>query len=424
MLLQFSVSNFLSLRDEVILSMAANDRDREHENMLFEFKNESVLPIAAIYGANAAGKSNVFKALATAINMIRHSTFRQVDDKMPGIIPFLFDDTSRTQPTKFDFIFIANGKKYQYGFSATQDRVIEEYLYEYKTAWASKIFERTDTKTYSFTKSNEKEFRAYVAKNTDNKLFLSTATAWNCEKTLAPYMWFSNKIDVYDVNNIEQIGMNEIEKGNDELRKYLMETLRKADFNIDAYSFKAKRITIADMKKMGLPEELAEIFQKSSPDGEGKQYEIETKHNIQLEDGTEKSYALPFKGESQGTQRMFFFAALIKAAIDEGKTVVIDEIDASMHPILVKFILNMFNNSDMNRSKAQLIFTTHDVSLLSLDFFRRDQIYFAEKSNRTGVTVLYSLDEFSPRKTENIRKGYLQGRYGAIPIIDPGDTIW
>lgn len=204
--------------------------------------------------------------------------------------------------------------------------------------------------------------------------------------------------------------MAEIESGTEELRKYLMETLRKADFNIDAYSFKAKRITIDDIKQMGL--------------GEGKQYEIITKHSIQASDGTLKSYDLPFKDESQGTQRMFFFTALIKAAIDAGKTVVIDEIDSSLHPILVKFIINMFNDRETNNGKAQLIFSTHDVSLLSLDLFRRDQIYFVEKSNYTGVTALYSLDEFSPRKTENIRKGYLQGRYGAIPIVDPGDTIW
>ena len=110
--------------------------------------------------------------------------------------------------------------------------------------------------------------------------------------------------------------------------------------------------------------------------------------------------------------------------MESGKTVVVDEIDDSLHPLLVNAIIELFNDREVNTKGAQLIFNTHDVSLLSLDNFRRDQIYFTEKDNKTGVTDLYSLDEFSPRKTENIRKGYLQGRYGAIPVIEPGGLKW
>jgi len=121
---------------------------------------------------------------------------------------------------------------------------------------------------------------------------------------------------------------------------------------------------------------------------------------------------------------MFFFAALMKRVLEHGKTMVVDEIDIGLHPVLVKFLLSMFLDRTLNMHGAQLIFTTHDVSLLSLKLFRRDQIYFVEKEARTGASTVYSLDEFSPRKTENIRKGYLQGRYGAIPVICQEDLAW
>ena len=115
---------------------------------------------------------------------------------------------------------------------------------------------------------------------------------------------------------------------------------------------------------------------------------------------------------------------MIKEALDHGKTILVDEIDTGLHPLLVQYLLQMFLNRDINAHGAQLIFTTHDVSMLSLSIFRRDQIYFVEKDNASGQSVVYSLDEFSPRKTENIRNGYLQGRYGAIPVIDRTGVIW
>lgn len=424
MLLQFSVSNFMSLRDEVILSMSASDKDHEHEDVLFSIGSERILPVAAIYGANAAGKSNIFKALTAAIMIIRQSTSRQIDDRLPWIVPFIFDDSSAYQVTKFDFIFTTKEKKYQYGFSANREKIVDEYLYEYKSAWPSKIFERTNTSDYTFTKANEKEFRGYVEKNTENKLFLATATAWNCNKTKDAYMWFANGINVYDVKNTEFIGLSTISKGSNDLKEYLLDTLRKADFNIDSYSFNVRKISLENLKQSDLSDAFPEILKLADPEMDSRQYEIRTKHNIQTEKGVNKTYELPFIAESEGTQRMFFLAALIKSAMDAGKTMFIDEIDSSLHPILVKFIINMFNDRNSNHGKAQLIFSTHDVSLLSLDLFRRDQIYFVEKSHTSAVTTLYSLDEFSPRKTENVRKGYLQGRYGAIPVIDPGDTLW
>lgn len=424
MLIQFSVSNYMSIKDEVTLSMLAG-KDREHSDSLIDFEKECILSSAGIYGANAAGKSNIFKALTAAIIIARTSNARQINEKIPMIVPFKFDDESSKMPTSFGFIFTNNGRKYEYGFTADENRVYEEYLYEYKTAKPSKVFERTAISKYEFIKADEKEFNGYVGKNTDNKLFLATATAWNCERTKDAYMWLAEGIDTYNSQSLEGAAMPELENDKDgSLEAFLTGMLHKADINISGYNFTTKEITNEDISKLPLPPGI-EISKAIQDKGIGaiKQYEIVTNHDIKNKSGS-KNYALPFAIESEGTKRLFFFSPVIKKAMESGKTVVVDEIDDSLHPLLVNAIIELFNDKEVNTKGAQLIFNTHDVNLLSLDNFRRDQIYFTEKDNKTGVTDLYSLDEFSPRKTENIRKGYLQGRYGAIPVIEPGGLKW
>lgn len=128
--------------------------------------------------------------------------------------------------------------------------------------------------------------------------------------------------------------------------------------------------------------------------------------------------------ESKGTQMLFSYAPIFQTALKQGKTIIIDEIDSGLHPVLVQYLIQLFNNPKINTKGAQLIFNTHDINLLDLDLFRRDQIYFVEKDNQNGISDLYSLDEFAPRKTDNIQKKYLQGRYGAIPCIGAEGIKW
>lgn len=419
MLIQFSVSNFMSMRDEVILSMIAG-KGSEHSESLIKSGKDRFLSDAVIYGANAAGKSNIFKAITAALIIVRSSNTRQINEPMPLLVPFKFDDVSSSMPSTFGFIFTSKGIKYEYGFTVDAGKVYKEYLYEYKSAKASKVFERTDTAVYSFTKADEKEFREYAKKTADNKLFLATATAWNCERTKDAYMWLAEGIDTYDPRSMENAAMPLIDNDKDgTMELFQTRLLQKADINISGYDFKATTMSDEKLSKIPVPPgvDLAKVLADKT--GAFKQCEITTKHDIETESGI-KNFVLPFEAESEGTRKLFYFGPAIKEAIEKGKTVIVDEIDDSLHPLLVSAIIEMFNDKDVNKHGAQLIFNTHDVSLLSLDNFRRDQIYFVEKDNKTGVTDLYSLDEFSPRKTENIRKGYLQGRYGAIPVIGPG----
>ena len=151
---------------------------------------------------------------------------------------------------------------------------------------------------------------------------------------------------------------------------------------------------------------------------------IRMTHEVINDNGDMKSYELNFNNESSGTQILFSFAPILKDVFENGKILVIDEIERSLHPNLVEMIIKFFHNPQINKGNAQLIFNTHDTNLLSLDIFRRDQIWFAEKDPQKGATVLYPLDDFSVRKNENIQKGYLNGRYGAIPFVAMGNSLW
>lgn len=418
MLIQFSVTNYSSLREETILSMSAGT-GREHAERIFEQNGEKILPVAAIYGPNAAGKSNIFKALTAAIITVRTSSSRQINDKMPWIVPFLFDQTSNMKPTKFDIIFTTKKSKYQYGFSSDINKIYEEYLYEYKSSRPSMIFERIEGDIYQFTKQNEKLLKTYEDKNTSNKLFLATATAWNCDLTKDAYMWFAEAIDTYNelsINNPEHL--LQLEAAGDEAKPFMHSLLRNADLHIADYTIHSKPIE----KPIEFPIPL-EIKFPADAAPMAKQIEISTIHEIGSKEDR-AIYKLPLEAESEGTQKLIFWGPLIKGALEKGKTLVVDEFDNSLHPLLMDYLIELFNSKESNPNGAQLIFNTHDVNTLSLEKFRRDQIYFVERDSNTGVTELYSLDEFSARKTENIQKGYLLGRYGAIPFIRAEELEW
>ncbi len=404
----------MSIRDEIILTAFAGS-GKEHGENLTECGNERILPVIAIYGGNATGKSNIFKALTRAILFVRNSNNLQVNAPT-GIESFLFDETSKKDKTKMGFLFIHNGKKYEYGFLADSQYVYDEYLYEYKTARPTMIFERTEITKYRFT-SAYKHLSEYQYKNTSNKLFMCTATAWNCEETRDAYLWFAESIDTYNQMTVKgEPCLNYLDQNRDnpKAKAFLLSMLKHAEINIQDYEFESKTV-----EEPALPL-LPGITIDKSLLGPIKQFRLETVHEIELDNGESRAYKLPFNHESDGTQLLFAYGPIIWEALEKGRTVVIDELDNSLHTNLSRYLIGLFLDRSINRNGAQLIFNSHDVNLLNLDLFRRDQIYFVEKNNSTGVTDLYSLADYSPRKAENIQKGYLQGRYGAIPFPEGG----
>ena len=205
------------------------------------------------------------------------------------------------------------------------------------------------------------------------------------------------------------------------LRKFTNMILHEADINIDDFNIEFKDISQEQFLQQ-VPQELRGLI-STIPAAMNKAVKIETVHSI-VDDGIAKQYNLSLMEESQGTRNLFLFSPVLKRAFETGETLCIDEFDASLHPMLVRYLFSLFNNPDINKAHAQLIVSSHSLVLMSLKNLRRDQIYFVEKDRKTGKSELYSLDEFSPRKEEDVRKAYMLGRYGSIPDIPEEAHLW
>lgn len=414
MLIEFSVKNFMSFKDKVTLSMEKGSGNENIDNVVFN-DITNLLKVSAIYGANASGKSNLLKAFTCAILMVRDSSKIPLEGKWNFIKPFLFDSKTRNMPSEFEFIFIANNIKYRYFFSADENKIYDELLEAYYTQKPTTIFSRTNTNTYEFA-SDKNKLEILKSNNTENKLFLTTATTWNYDKTKDAYLWFINQIDTYDsLETIRDKDLIEYKSKDEELKKFALKLLKKTDILIkDIYvDYEEKEIDNTSMTSIT----------KMTGDSKLKNIKIEFEHVVVDENNNSHVYKLPYALESSGTKVLFAFAPFLKRAFNSTKVVIIDELEKSMHPMLVEFIIKLFNNKEINKSNSQLIFATHATNLLNLEILRRDQIWFTEKDELTGISTLYPLDSFSVRKDENIEKGYTNGRYGAIPFIKDVD-LW
>lgn len=406
MLIEFSIENFLSFKDKVTFTMEASS-DKKLEDNYVNIENEKILKSTAIYGANASGKSNLFKALAIVNSMIVQSNFIDPNSNLP-IIPFKLNKKNINEPSSFEIKFIFNNIKYLYGFKADSKVIYNEYLYYYPKGKQAKIFVRDNVDKYTFNVEDNKILNDIKGKNTANKFFLSTATTWNFDKTKPAYDFLTQKIGV--VFSIDQVNNYSYKMystdTNGELEKLALKFLKKADFNITGYKVNEERMTEETLNL--LPDPVKPLFSVGATT-----YKISTKHNIENEE-----FEFNIGEESVGTQNIFSLIPVIRDVLVNGKVLIIDEIDRSLHPLLVKYILEIFNDEEINKNGSQLIFNTHDTNILDLELLRRDQIWFTEKNPVNGASNIYPLDDFSVRNTENIEKGYLLGRYGAVPFID------
>lgn len=405
MLIEFSVTNFLSFKDKNTFTMLASSDKSLNDNYV-SIGNDDILKMTAIYGANASGKTNLFKVLATVSNIIKNSNYVDPNYSLP-IVPFKLDEQTAKQPSEFEIKFIVNETRYLYGFKADCKKIYEEYLTYYPNGRPVKIFSREKVSKYDFNRNDEKLLNDIKGKNSDNKFFIATATSWNYEKTKDAYNFITEKIGVVLSNDqLHDYSYNQYYSDKDNnLEKFALNFLRKADINIKGY-----RVIEGKLKEdifNSLPDFAKTIFPVGTP-----MYKVNTKHII-----NNKEFELDITEESLGTQVVFTFIPVLKDVIENKKVLIVDEFDKSLHPFIVKYIVEIFNDPTINTNGAQLIFNTHDTNLLNLDILRRDQIWFAEKNYKDESTSIYPLDDFSVRKTENIEKGYLLGRYGAIPFI-------
>ena len=419
MLVEFSVKNFLSFRDEVTLSMEKGIGDEAIENV-FKCSDVDLLKIAAIYGANASGKSNLLKAFTTAIMMVRNSNVIPVDGKWMFLKPFLFDSENKNKPSEFKFVFMINKTKYVYKFSADINKIHTESLDVYYSQKPTNIFSRIKTNEYTYNKNDKIMLESIESRNTNNKLFLATATTWNYEKTRDVFLWFSKSIDVH--NSFEEIAdydLIEYSNNEKELKDFSLKLLRESDIDI-------KDINV-DYEEKEMDSTMVDMFipplARTNQNYKVKNVKIEIEHEVRDANNNINTYKLDFYDESSGTRALFALAPFLKRAFEKEKIIIVDELERSLHPSLIEFIIKLFNSKKINKVNSQLIFTTHATNLLNLELLRRDQIWFTEKNSANGVSDLYPLDSFAVRKDENIQKGYINGRYGAIPFIKDVD-LW
>ena len=379
MVLEIRLSNMFSFRDEVTLDLQAakiqTKKARELEGNLFSVDGEQMLKSVALFGANASGKSNVIKAIRACVNMVRSSHNYNVDTRF-AISPFKFEDYAN-KPSSFYIRFLLNGVEYEYSFSFMHDEIITETLYYYPNGRKSLVFSRDESRgtekkdIYEFKTVIKRPFD--VADNTSKKtLYISRASQMDREIAQKIFLFFCNDIVLdYQVANIDSL--DNLFK---ERKEQMLEVLRTADSDIIDFKIQNNAIT---------------TFHRTNP---SVAFDFETE-------------------ESEGTKTLFRMMVRMIGIIHEGKMLLVDEIDNSLHTQLVEFVIGMFNHSD----HAQLIYTTHNTHLLNTDFQRRDQVYFVNK-REDGSCDLYSLFDFKDfRDTQDMEKAYLQGRFDAIPYI-------
>ena len=379
MVLEIRLSNMFSFRDEVTLDLQAakiqTKKARELEGNLFSVDGEQMLKSVALFGANASGKSNVIKAIRACVNMVRSSHNYNVDTRF-AISPFKFEDYAN-KPSSFYIRFLLNGVEYEYSFSFMHDEIITETLYYYPNGRKSLVFSRDESRgtekkdIYEFKTVIKRPFD--VADNTSKKtLYISRASQMDREIAQKIFLFFCNDIVLdYQVANIDSLD-NLFKKR----KEQMLEVLRTADSDIIDFKIQNNAIT---------------TFHRTNP---SVAFDFETE-------------------ESEGTKTLFRMMVRMIGIIHEGKMLLVDEIDNSLHTQLVEFVIGMFNHSD----HAQLIYTTHNTHLLNTDFQRRDQVYFVNK-REDGSSDLYSLFDFKDfRDTLDMEKAYLQGRFDAIPTI-------
>lgn len=406
MLLEFSIKNFLSFKEKVTFSMIGSSDDTMKDNFVIK-NNNKILNVSAIYGANASGKSNLFKALGIICDKIRQSNYYTPNMSL-AITPFKLDNQTINEPSEFEIRFIENEIRYIYGFTVDSEKIYSEYLTYYPKGRPVKIFDRKNINEYTFNASDEKFLKDIKDKNTQNKFFIATATSWNFDKTKIPFDFITEKLwVVMSLDYLKNYSYDLYSKDNDKsLEKFALKFLKKADFNIKDYVVK---------KEANVSDEFINLFKNSdslifpSP----FIYNVRTTHSV-----SGGNFEFDISEESMGTQVIFSLIPIFKNTLDNGKILIIDEFDRSLHPYLIKYIVELFNDPIINKNNAQLIFNTHDTNLLNLELLRRDQIWFTEKDSNNGESILYPLDDFSIRKSENVEKGYLLGRYGAVPFIE------
>lgn len=427
MLIEFKVANFRSIREEQTLSLVASNYEKGCDECLIApdlpgLAGVKLLKGAAIYGANASGKSNILKALQFVANFVANSLTKLKPGDPTGVQPFKLDRESIDKPSRFELTFVANDVRYIFALSVTRQRVVEERLEAYPKGLRQLWYQRTyDSKkeAYQWAKASThfKRDPSLQERTRENALFLSVGPQFNHPQLTPIFNWFLGQMDFVNLSLDEGVAsafstyMLQIPS----YRERVVEFLRKADLGIlDVIA------TFEDVEPDWFKNSGALREGKIVDDDSGIPPFKRTRLNL-LHKGVDGAETLlDFEDEeSAGTRLFFSLIAYWLDAMEEGKLLIVDEIDTSLHNLLVRELLRLILRDESYNVGAQIVFTTNNSVLLDDSFLRRDQIWFTEKST-SGATTLYPLTDYKPRKEEALARGYLAGRYGAIPFLPEG----
>lgn len=403
MLLEFSCSNHKSIKEKVNFSMIAGS-DNTSEELLKEFDDFRVLRSAVIYGANGSGKSNFIGALLFMRDLVSNSIHHQPGQ---GVFQARHKLSAEDTPSEYNIQFVRKNIRYAYGFSVKQNRIHEEYLYYFSKGKQVKIFERNGTK---ITPGSRYKDLLDISKSIlkDNRLFLSCAANYsNVKKVENAFMFFNTDIVVYnpDMNNWAEYSIG-LMQNNDRIKKTVVGVLQALGTGV-----KDVKVSLEKTKLSDLPQELplSDALKTLPGIQEGNKTEAKVVYDqFEIDLMTE---------ESAGVKRLFQMICPIMDVVAMGKVLICDELETSLHEVVIFLLVQIFQHYKKDKF-AQLIFSTHDTNLLDTDLFRKDQVWFTQL-NQERATDLYSLVEIKNiRKSENLGKGYISGKYGAVPVLN------
>ena len=413
MLLEFRVRNFRSIKDEQALSLVAAQFDREmaesHLAPTGLKATPHVVRSSVLYGPNASGKSTLLFALNYLRAMVTESATAVQPGQTYNVQPFRLDTATAGQPTEFEISFMMGGTRHQYSFAMTSERIVSEQLMVWRTAKPTQWFNRRlaeggDRYTYEFSANLTGPRKLWQDSTRPNALFLSTAAQLNSDLLGPVASWLVQSLVYLPAEALIDHSHTTALLASTDGRAAVRDFLATADISIAEVSAVARKGYHA--RFLLQPGGLAQASQKEGD----VMFPI---FGHRTEQGTVN---FELHEESQGTQRLFSLAAPVLDVLKHGRVLIVDELDRSLHTLLVRRLVGMFHDPVLNASGAQLIFSTHDTSLLDHTVFRRDQVWFAEK-DASQATRIFPLSDFSPRKQEAWERGYLMGRYGAVPMF-------
>ena len=418
MIVYFKVRNYESIKNTLTLSFLSSSISEHSDSNVIQKGKDELLKTVVLYGHNASGKSNVLDAVAFFRWMILYSATELQSNEEIEVEPFRLSSETESEPSYFEMSFYVGSIKYRYGFETTNKKVVKEWLLETKKVKEYPVFLRINNE-YQIDDKRFPNASGLEKRTRDNALFLAVSAQWNVKKAEKILEWFNKTYAVHGLmDQTYRDETLEILKNKD--YSHLINTfIKKADLGING-------IDVVDIKYEDVvdfvPDEMKKNFKENFDKSDNRAilmiHEKYDKNNKPIG----KEPFLLDKYESEGTKKFFNMIGVYVKALKENRFLIIDEFDARLHTLLTKAIIKLFNSSTVN-SEAQLLIACHDTALLDKRILRRDQICFIEK-DKFGGTGLVSLVEYKPRKESPYNKNYLDGKYGAIPIISDLEELF